>query len=130
MSILITSDAYNKVITGLQFAMKGKTMGMDVNVFFMSCGMKAIKKNAKLHYPGILAPFTFIAKKRMKKAGIDELNNLMEKANQNGVNFYACNTCISIVGIKEKDVKDFIELTGIDKYIEFAQTSDVQLTMN
>lgn len=130
MTILMTSDEYTKAISILRLAIKGVSMGLVVNIFFMSCGMKVIKKNAKLHLHGLLRPFTFIAINRYKKAGIYGLHELIKNALERGVNFYGCKTCISIVGIKEEQFFDDVKFVGIEKYIELALASDLHFVYN
>lgn len=130
ITILMTSDALNKAVSALQIAIKGAEMGFEVNIFFMSCGMKVIKKNPKLYLAGMLMPFTFIAKSRLKKLGIGSLKDLIEKAIESGVNFYGCKTCASFIGIKEKKFIKEVKLVSIEKYIELALSSDIQLTLN
>jgi len=42
--IHVVSDDLNKVLTALLVSIEAATKGMDVSMFFMSCGIKAMKK--------------------------------------------------------------------------------------
>ena len=130
MSILLLSEDYRKAVTAFRVAITAVSKGMEVSMFFTSCGLKAVKKNKRLWLPGLLRPFTWIAIWQMEKAGIDRLDLLRESAQEFGVSFSACKSCASALRITKTRLREGVELVEIGKYIELVKKSDVHLVIS
>jgi len=130
MTLLLLSEDYRKVSTAFRMAVVAVSKGMEVNIFFTSCGLKAVKKNKKLWLPGILLPFTWLAVRLMEKAGIDRVEVLRQSAMEFGVGFYACKSCASALLMKEEKLLEGVELVETGKYIELVKESNVHLVIS
>ncbi len=130
MSLLLLSDDYRKAVTAFRTAVVAVSKGMEVSIFFTSCGLKAVKKGKKLFLPGILMPFTWLAIRMMEKAGIDRMELLRESAMEFGVKFYACKSCATSLLMKEGSLLEGVELVETGKYIELVKESDVHLVIS
>jgi peroxiredoxin family protein len=127
MTILLLSDDYRKAVTAFRLAVVAVSKGMNVTMFFTSCGLKAVSRNKKLWLPGVLMPFTWIAIRQMEKAGIDNMEALRESAREFGVGFYACKSCATSLRMKEDVFVKGVELVETGKYIELLDHSDIHL---
>lgn len=130
MSILFLSEDYRKAVTAFRTAVLAASKGMEVSIFFTSCGLKAVKKGKKLFLPGILMPATWLAIRMMEKAGIDRMELLRESAMEFGVKFYACRSCAKSLLMKEDTFLEGVEVVETGKYIELVQKSDVHLVIS
>ena len=125
--VLVVSDDLNKVMTALLTTIEAVEKGMDASMFFMSCGIKAMKRNAKLRLKGILMPFTPIAVRKMKAAGIDPMDVQIEKVKYLGVQLYVCRTCTEILKLDETSLTAGVTIVDRSKYIDFLREADYHI---
>lgn len=122
--VLVVSDDLNKVLTALLTTIEAVEKGMDVSMFFMSCGIKAMKRNANIRLKGILMPFTPIAVRKMKAAGIEPMNVLIEKVKDLGVKLYVCRKCTEILKLDESSLTSGVTIVDRSRYIDFLREAD------
>ena len=63
----------------------------------------------------------------MSDKNVDSLESLIEKATNNGAKLVACTMSMDIMGIKEEELIDGIELGGVGAYLGDAESSNVNL---
>ncbi len=63
----------------------------------------------------------------MKNKNVSTLEELMTQAQENGVKFIACNMSMDIMGIKEEELIDNIEIGGVAKYIAESNSANSNL---
>ena len=63
----------------------------------------------------------------MRKKNVASLEELMEQAMKNGVKMIACTMSMDVMGIKEEELIDGVELAGVATYLGDAENSNVNL---
>lgn len=63
----------------------------------------------------------------MQKKGISSLENLMEQAMENGVEFIACRMSMDVMGISESELPAHVTIGGVATYMERADHANVNL---
>ena len=121
MVVLVLSDDLNKVQAAFSISMDAAIKGIDVSMFFMACGIKALKNNAKLYLKGILFPFSAIAVRVMEAHGIERIGVQIQNAKDLGVSLYACRTCANILRLGADSLTPGVEITERSRYIDFLQ---------
>jgi len=121
--------AYPALILGINAARQG----MDTKIFYTFMGINLILKGgvqrAKFIPPGVMgaipgmsAMATGMMKKKIDKANIPSLEELMEMAQLEGVELVACKMTVDMMEIDEE--KDFIEgviVWTAEDFIKYAQ---------
>jgi peroxiredoxin family protein len=70
---------------------------------------------------------TTMMKKVMKAKNVDSLEELMQKALDNGVRLVACTMSMDIMGITKEELMDGIEYAGVASYLGDAEEGNVNL---
>ena len=70
---------------------------------------------------------TYIMKKVMKYKNISTLNELIKQAQTQGIKFIACKMSMDVMGIKEEELIDNVEIAGVAKYIAESNNSNSNL---
>ena len=70
---------------------------------------------------------SFLMKKVMKNKNVPALKELIQQTQRQGVKFIACNMTMDIMGIKEEELIDNIEIAGVAKYILESGNSNANL---
>ena len=63
----------------------------------------------------------------MKKKGISSLEELIEAARDHGVRLVACQMSMDVMGIKQEELIEGVELGGVATFIGSGETSDISL---
>ena len=66
-------------------------------------------------------------KRIMKDKNVDSLEDLVKKAMANGVKIIACTMSMDVMGIKQEELIDGVELGGVGTYLGDAEESNVNL---
>lgn len=96
--------------------------------------MKNVRQNAaprtgklklsKMNMGGI---GTAMMRSIMKDKNIDSLEELMKKAMDAGVRIIACSMSMDVMGIREEELIDGVEIGGVGTYLGEAEESNVNL---
>ena len=63
----------------------------------------------------------------MKDTNIDSLETMMKKAMENGVKIIACSMSMDVMGIREEELIDGVEIGGVGTYLGEAEEANVNL---
>ncbi|URA09235.1 DsrE/DsrF/DrsH-like family protein [Thermospira aquatica] len=150
ISIVCFSGDFDKAIAIFTIASGAAAVGYEVNLFFTFWGFNIIKKK-KVRSPigkGILAKmFNFLMGGRknlplsrlnfggvspklmtylMKNRNVATLEELINASIELGVNFYACEMSMIILGIKLADfIPQIKEVLGVAKFLEIAKGGEI-----
>ena len=149
-TIVVFSNDLDKALAAFIIANGAKASGKDVTLFFTFWGLNILRKsnvNAKKSIIdkmfGIMMPKgaekltlskmnmgglgTYIMKKVMKYKNISTLNELIKQAQNQGIKFIACKMSMDVMGIKEEELIDNVEIAGVAKYIAESNNSNSNL---
>ncbi len=146
LTIIVFSDEMDKAMVALNLATGGAAMGMEVNLFFTFWGTSILKKKgpqsggklflqkmfgfmlpkgpeklplSKMNFAG-MGPV--MMKSLMKKFNTPSLPDLLQLAQECGVNFYICQMSMELMGIKEDELMEIegLSYVGVASFLEMA----------
>ena len=150
-SMVIFSGDLDKAIAAFIIANGAAAMGRKVTLFFTFWGLNILRKSThvKVKKNLIEKMFGFMMPRGSKKLGLSRMNmgglgakmirgimkdknvqsleDLMKAAMDNGVKVLACQMSMDLMGIKEEELIDGVELAGVATFIGSAELSDTNL---
>lgn len=123
----------------LIMALQAARVGAEPLVFFTFGGMEAVKKGGldkNKYYPqgllGAIPGVSSVAGQKMVKLAGEKANvpgpaDLFEMCLYEGVRFYGCRMTMEMMGIKEEDLIEGVEVTNSESYIKMALEADVNM---
>lgn len=151
-TIILFSDALDKVIAAFTLAITSASMGLETTIFFTFWGLNVIKKDkGKIESKGILRKMlnimnrggtsrlklskfnmggvgTKIMKMLMRDIKMPDVDEMIKTAKQLGVKFVACTTSIGVMGLsKDAFISEVDEFAGAATYVGIAKESKINL---
>ncbi|HOD92934.1 MAG TPA: FAD-dependent oxidoreductase [Clostridia bacterium] len=150
-TIIVFDGDLDKVIASFIIANGAAAMGRHVTMFFTFWGLNVLRKSKKQKVKksfietmfGMMMPRginklqlskmnmggmgAIMIKKVMKDKNVDSLEELVRKAIKAGVKIVACTMSMDIMGIKEEELIEGVELGGVGAYLADAEESNVNL---
>jgi peroxiredoxin family protein/TusA-related sulfurtransferase/rhodanese-related sulfurtransferase len=150
-TIIVFSGDLDKVLASFIIANGAAAMGRPVTMFFTFWGLIALRKEEKqpvkksfmesmfgamlprgskklkLSKMNMAGMGTKMMKKIMNDKNVDSLEALMQKAMGQGVKIVACTMSMDVMGIKEEELIQGVELGGVGAYLGDAEESSVNL---
>ena len=150
-TIVVFSQDLDKAIAAFIIANGAKSLGKDVSLFFTFWGLNILRKpkRVKVKKSFIEKMFGFMMprgvkklpisnmnmlgmgssmiKGIMKKKNVDSLQVLMKTAMDMGVKVIACAMSMDIMGIKQEELIDGIEVAGVATYLANTQDANHNL---
>ena len=151
-TIVVFSNDLDKVIASMIIANGAVASGKKVTMFFTFWGLnvlrksilnKKVKKNIiekmfsmmmpkginklKLSKMNMLGFGTLMMKMVMKSKNVSTLQQLIDDAQKNGVKFIACNMSMDVMGVKQEELIDGVEIGGVAKYIAESNNANSNL---
>ncbi len=150
VTLLVFSGELDKVLASLMIATTAASLGMEVTVFFTFWGINVLKekrsyagKDIKERMIDIMTPAgpemmgvsqlnmlgagRTMLKQMMKEKDIVTAEELLELAKESGVKLVACSMTMQVMGIREDELTDDIEIAGAASYLVDASRSGCTL---
>jgi len=124
----------------LILSINARRLGMDATIFFTFMGIQAIMKGkikkVKFIPPGFLGAIpgmptiaTWMMRRMMEKAQIPFPEDLLEMAQLEGVKFVACKLTVDMMGLKQEDFIDGVEIRTAEEYLKVAKGCQINMFM-
>ena len=150
-TIIVFDGDMDKVMASLIIANGAAAMGRKVTMFYTFWGLNALRRGNKVSVKKTLIERMFGAmmprglgrlklsslnmlgmgrsmmKMVMRKKNVASLEELMRQAMANGVKMIACTMSMDVMGIKEEELIDGVELAGVATYLGDAENANVNL---
>ncbi|HNW25711.1 MAG TPA: FAD-dependent oxidoreductase [Candidatus Gastranaerophilaceae bacterium] len=150
-TIVVFSNDLDKVLASFIIANGAVASGKKVSMFFTFWGLNVLRKsgNVKIKKNFIEKMFSFMMPKGAQKLILSQMNmgglgtlmmkwvmksknvfslpELIKTAQQSGVKFIACTMSMDVMGIKEEELIDGVELGGVAKYIAETNSANSNL---
>lgn len=150
-TMIVFSNDLDKALASFIIANGALAAGKEVTMFFTFWGLNILRKSNAAHIKkgiidkmfGLMMPKgadklilskmnmgglgTAMMKWVMKNKNISTLNELIENAKQNGAKLIACNMSMDVMGIKQEELIDGVEIAGVAKYIYESDKSNSNL---
>lgn len=148
-TLVVFSGDLDKTIASLIIANGSAALGRPVTVFFTFWGLNVLRKPEKVHvkkdFIGKMFGFMMprgtkqlglsrmnmggagakMIRAVMKKNGIESVEQLLQDAVDHGVRLVACQMSMDIMGIKQEELIDGVELGGVATMLGSAEKSDL-----
>jgi peroxiredoxin family protein len=146
LSIIAFSGDFDKLTAVFTLATGAAAVGYEVNLFFTFWGLDAIKKKlgrspvgkgflpkvfgifmgglkaspvSRLNFAGI-SPKIF--RYLMRKNNVATLEELVEAAKQLGINFYACEMAMHVLGLSKEDfIPEVKDVLGVASFLNLSE---------
>ncbi len=132
-TIIMQSGYYDRLYSALVVGTGALSMGMDVSIYFTFWGLDRLKKGrlekGPLSRMNMLGLGKWMVKRKMKKANVRSLKDLMDDYIELGGKVLACDMTMDIMGVKRDDLdRDLIgDYCAVGTYIKEARESDITL---
>lgn len=148
-TFVVFSGDLDKTIAALIMANGSAAMGRPVTVFFTFWGLNVLRRPERVHVKkdligrmfGAMMPRgtkklglsrmnmggagALMIRAVMKKNGIESVEELLQDAVDHGVRLVACQMSMDIMGIKQEELIDGVELGGVATMLGSAEKSDL-----
>ncbi|MFA6291106.1 MAG: FAD-dependent oxidoreductase [Victivallales bacterium] len=150
-TIVVFSGDLDKVLASFVIANGALAMGSKVTMFFTFWGINVLRKGEaqapgkglmdkmfgmmmpngakklKLSKMNMLGIGTEMMKMVMKNKKVDDLPTLIESARKEGVKLVVCSMSMDIMGIKQEELIDGLEIGGVATFLQEADKSSATL---
>ena len=150
-TMVVFSGDLDKALASFIIANGAAAMGRPVTMFFTFWGLNILRKREKQPVKksfiekmfGAMMPRgteklklskmnmggmgTKMMRSVMKEKNVDSLETLMRQAIDSGVKLVACTMSMDVMGIREEELIDGVELAGVASYLGDAEKSNVNL---
>lgn len=148
MAIIASKGSLDMAYPPLILATTAAAMDIETTIFFTFYGLEIIKKgnadklkvsplgNPAMHMPmptiaatlpGMEAIATAMMKKMFKKHGVATIGQLLELAKESGVKLIACQMTMDVLGIKQEDIIEGVEIGGAATFMDIAAEAQISL---
>lgn len=141
-TLVVFSDDLDKALATFVIANGAAAMGKKVTLFFTFWGLNVIKRLDKPALKkdffgkmfGMLMPKSSrrlalskfnmagigrsMMRKRMASKQVDALENMIQTAMENGVEFVACQMSMDVMGVSASELMDGVQIGGVATYLE------------
>jgi len=149
LAIIAVHGTLDLAYPPLILATAALALDMEAAIFFTFYGLEIIKKgnadklmvapvgnpampmpvpNIIGMLPGMTAMATGMMNGWMKKANVAKLSDLLEMAVEGGVKLMACQMSMDVMGIKEEELIDGIEVVGAATFLNYASENAIALS--
>lgn len=150
-TMIVFSDDMDKALASFVIANGAAAAGKKVTIFFTFWGLNVIKKvnkpKVKKDFFGTMFGWMLPSSSKklglsqmnmggmggkmmrmvMKQKNVDSLEDLMQQALDNGVEFIACSMSMDVMGIKQEELLDGVSIGGVAAYLNKANNANVNL---
>jgi NADPH-dependent 2,4-dienoyl-CoA reductase/sulfur reductase-like enzyme/peroxiredoxin family protein/rhodanese-related sulfurtransferase/TusA-related sulfurtransferase len=150
-TMVVFSGDLDKAIAAFIIANGAAAMGRKVTMFFTFWGLNILRKPDKVNVTKNLleSMFSTMMPRGSKKLGLSTMNmggiggkmiryimnkknvssleDLIIQAQKQGIRIVACSMSLDVMGIKEEELIDGIEIAGVASYLSAAELADTNL---
>jgi NADPH-dependent 2,4-dienoyl-CoA reductase/sulfur reductase-like enzyme/peroxiredoxin family protein/rhodanese-related sulfurtransferase/TusA-related sulfurtransferase len=150
-TLVCFSDDLDKALATFVIANGAVASGKKVTIFFTFWGLNVIKKDqgtavskdlfgkmfgmmmpksskklglSKMNMAGMGSKMMRMV---MKNKHVDTLENMIQSAMENGVEFVACQMSMDVMGVKAEELIDGVEIGGVASYLERTESAGLNL---
>jgi peroxiredoxin family protein len=150
VTLLVFSGELDRILAGLIIATTAASLDKEVTIFFTFWGINALKEKRVLENKGLmekaidlmtptgashmglsqmnmLGAGAAMLKRMMKEKGVVSVDELLEIAKDSGVKLVACSMTMQVMGIRQEELTEHVEIGGAATYLEDASRSGITL---
>ncbi len=149
LTLIVFSGDFDKVMAAFVIANGAAAMGKKVTMFFTFWGLNALRKPVKVKKDGMEKLFGMMMPEGASKLGLSKMNmgglgtkmmrrimrnknvssieELIFEARKAGVVFIACSMSMDVMGIRQEELLDGVEIGGVGTYLGEAGSAGTNL---
>ncbi len=135
---ICSRDTIDGAYPALLLAINATRLGMEAKIFYTFMGVNLVRKGgidkAKFYPPGALGAVpgmtsmaTAMMKKKIEKAQIPSLPDLLEMAPLEGVQLIACKMTFDMMEFKKDDLLDDVAIWTAEDFLKYAKDAKMCL---
>ena len=131
LSIIAFSGDFDKLTAVFTLGTGAAAVGYEVNIFFTFWGLDAIKQKQGRSFTGgnwLTKLFGFmmgglkVTPYLMRKNNVATLEELVEAAKALGINLYACEMAMHVLGLKKEDfIPEVKDVLGVASFLNLSE---------
>ena len=128
LSIIAFSGDFDKLTAVFTLGTGAAAVGYEVNIFFTFWGLDAIKQKQGRSFTGGNCRFNFLGagpkifRYLMRKNNVATLEELVEAAKVLGINLYACEMAMHVLGLKKEDfIPEVKDVLGVATFLNLSE---------
>jgi peroxiredoxin family protein len=137
-NFICSRDTIDGVYPSLILAINARRLGMEASVFYTFMGINVVRKGRakKVKFvpngvmgaiPGMSAFATWMMKKKIDKASIPTIEELMEVAQLEGVRLVACRMTMDMLELTPDDLIEGVEILNAEEFMKHARKCKINL---
>jgi peroxiredoxin family protein len=137
-AFICVKDTIDGAYPSLVLGVNAVRLGMETKVFFSFMGIHMLLKNraqkAKFFPPGFLGAIpgmatlaSLVMKKKVEKANIPPLEDMIDMAQLEGVDLIACHMTAEMMGLKKEDFIEDVTVWTAEQFMKYARECRVCL---
>jgi len=123
LTIIVNSDAYDRVNYALSIAKVGAAQGMDVHMLFTFGGLRRLVRGRADELgeeTGVVIRASI--EKGLAVGSVAKISEQIKDAKKLGVNIYACVSAMAVLGLSKDDlVKEVDGILGISTFLDLSR---------
>ncbi|MBI4289638.1 MAG: DsrE/DsrF/DrsH-like family protein [Chloroflexi bacterium] len=148
LAIIASKGTLDMAYPPLILAVTAASMGMEAGIFFTFYGLDIVNRkkwkslkvaplanpampmpvpNIVGAIPGMTAMATAMLKRMMSKQNMPPIPEFVDMAKQLGVKLFGCSTTCGVMGVKDEDLLDGVEIAGAAAFLDYAAHADITL---
>jgi len=138
LMLVCSQDTLDGAYPSAVLAINAIRLGMDASIYYTFSGLNVIRKGfaAKLKFypsgplgaiPGMPQLATGMMKKKIEKAELPTLEDLLEMCLLEGVKLIGCHMAMSMFELDNKDFIEGVEIANASDFLKLAQQADINM---
>ena len=138
LMVVCSRDSLDGAYPSAVLAINAVRIGMAATIYYTFSGLNVIRKGyaAKLKFypsgplgaiPGMSQLATGVMKKKIEKAELPTLEDLLEMCQLEGVRLIGCHMAMAMFELETKDFIQGVEIANAADFLKMAQQADVTL---
>jgi len=137
-NFICSRDTIDGVYPSLILAINARRLGMESSIFYTFMGINVVRKGGakKVKFvpngvmgaiPGMSSFATWMMKKKIDKAAIPTIEELMEVAQLEGVKLVACRMTMDMMELEADDLIEGVEVQNAEEFMKHARNCKLNL---
>jgi len=136
LSVICSRDTLDGAYPSAVLAINAVRMGMDATIYYTFSGLNVIRtgyaEKLRFYPPGTLGAIpgmsqlaTSIMKRKIEKAEIPDLADLLEMCQLEGVRIIGCHMAATMMDLGVEDFIEGVEIANAEEFLKMALESDL-----
>jgi peroxiredoxin family protein len=137
-NFICSRDTIDGVYPSLILAINARRLGMEASIFYTFMGINVVRKGRarKVRFvpngvmgaiPGMSSVATWMMKRKIDKAAIPTIEELLEVAQLEGVKLVACRMTMDMMELEADELIEGVEIQNAEEFLKHARNCRINL---